>query len=621
MEDLFGGSLKSRQGFSSAYMNEFNSSAFLTDMKAKGSGDPEIVPLSLSIDDWEQQTSSRSIFPALVRSNDFMEVISMASVGRLTSVAKGGFADTTEDEGEPGTSVEMASKMTSAGTLMTKEERKEGDVEWSVYKYYCQAGGWYWAIAFALFALIAQVLQLLGAYWLQWWGTVSIRRKDAGDPLNQERNLYWLEIYIILGCGSIAAYAVRSAALAIHRIGVSELLQKDLLQRSMKAPISFFDTTPLGRILNRFSSDLSTVDEELTQTISSVMNCVVQVLGAVAGVVGATKGTFLVLFAPLGFFYFRLQRYFRVGNTNVARLESVSRSPVYADFSQALAGISSIRAYKDQNRFIQQLEALVNANSIANITQQLFSQWLAVRLDLIGSLISFGIALLAIVAPGFIPAGFVAVGLSYSFQLTTYSRMFVLLSSQYEAQMNSVERIKEYVDTIPKEGLSTELHETQIPKDWPTKGMIEARNISMRYRLDSPLVLKGISFKINSKEKIGVTGRTGSGKSSLMVALFRIQELSEGNLFIDNLDIATIPLDILRKRLGIIPQDPVMFSATIRFNLDPFEEYSDEEIWNALQAVDMKDHIMSLSHRLQEEVSEGGDNLSSGQRQVWMIIV
>jgi ABC-type multidrug transport system fused ATPase/permease subunit len=181
--------------------------------------------------------------------------------------------------------------------------------------------------------------------------------------------------------------------------------------------------------------------------------------------------------------------------------------------------------------------------------------------------------------------------------------------------MNSVERIKHYIDTIPKEGLDTELHETQIPAEWPSKGEIEAKDLSLRYR-DGPLVLKNVNFRIKEKEKIGVAGRTGSGKSSLMVALFRIQELAEGKMFIDQLDISTVPLSVLRKKLGIIPQDPVMFSASVRFNLDPFREYPDAEIWSVLEAVNIKDHVLSLPKKLDEEVSEGGDNFSAGQRQV-----
>jgi ABC-type multidrug transport system fused ATPase/permease subunit len=511
---------------------------------------------------------------------------------------------------------EERKKDTLSHEIMTKEERQEGDVSWSVYKFYLKAGGVGWFVLFAFLALLAQLFQVLGAFWLQWWGTVAIRRENEGHPLGEKRNMYWLNIYTLFGCLSLIAYAIRSVFLAVHRIGTSELLHDKLLGATLQAPIAFFDTTPIGRILNRFSSDLVIVDEELTNTISSIANCTVQVLGAIGAIAGATKGTFLVLVVPLLFIYSYLQKYFRSGNTQVARLESISRSPIYADFSQALAGVSSIRAYRQENRFINDLERSVNLNSVPNIFQQLASNWLCIRLDFLGSLVSFFIALLAVTTTNFIPAGFLAVGLAYSFQLMTYLKFLVRHTANGEAQMNSVERIKYYIDTIPKEGhLPGELHETQIPASWPEKGTIEAKGCSMRYR-DGPLVLKNVSFHIQEKEKVGVAGRTGSGKSSLMVGLFRIQELAEGKLYIDNLDISAVPLHVLRKKLGIIPQDPVMFSASVRFNLDPFQQFSDEEIWTVLENTHIQEHVLSLPSQLEEEVSEGGDNFSAGQRQL-----
>ncbi len=159
------------------------------------------------------------------------------------------------------------------------------------------------------------------------------------------------------------------------------------------------------------------------------------------------------------------------------------------------------------------------------------------------------------------------------------------------------------------------MDESQIPADWPSQGVIEARDVHMRYR-DGPLVLKGLDFKVGSCEKIGVAGRTGSGKSSMMIGLFRIQELASGSITIDGIDIATVPLHRLRSKLGIIPQDPVMFSASVRFNLDPFNAYADGTIWEVLQAINLKDHVLSLPNKLAEEVAEGGDNFSAGQRQL-----
>jgi ATP-binding cassette subfamily C (CFTR/MRP) protein 1 len=217
---------------------------------------------------------------------------------------------------------------------------------------------------------------------------------------------------------------------------------------------------------------------------------------------------------------------------------------------------------------------------------------------------------------GFIPAGYLALGLSYSFQLTAYLKLLVKMSATGEAQMNSVERVLYYANHIPQEGGGPlEVDAKTIPSEWPANGVIEAQDVMMRYR-DGPLVLKGLNFKVASNEKVGVAGRTGSGKSSMMIGLFRMQELAGGSIAIDGIDIATVPLNRLRSKLGIIPQDPVMFSASVRFNLDPFNAYSDEQIWDVLQSINLKEHVRSLPNGLTEEVAEGGDNFSAGQKQL-----
>ena len=435
--------------------------------------------------------------------------------------------------------------------------------------------------------------------------------------------------------------------MAEHRMGASTILHKELLRTILCTSVAFFDTTPLGRILNRFSSDMQVIDENLSQTFSQLMNCYFAVIGSLGAVVGSTKGTFLLLLVPLVTLYFRLEKYFRKTNTAIARLESVSRSPIYADFSQVLGGISSVRAYDCEVRFVKQLEARVDKNSTIAICQQLCSQWLAIRLDVLGSFVTVFISALAgATGTTFIPASYVGLGLSFSFQLTQYLKFAVRMSALNEAQMNAVERVQYYLgNVLPEEANlidnkgdtfdsscccpSVDVRKNRevlnamrnqenlvIPDiSWPQQGKIQAKDVFMSYR-DGPLVLKGVSFEFESKEKVGVAGRTGSGKSSIMNALFRIEKLSEGSIFIDGLDIANVPLQILRSRLGIIPQDPVMFSASVRYNLDPLDNHTDEEVWNALEEVHMKETILSLPEKLNEAVTEGGENFSAGQRQL-----
>lgn len=503
-----------------------------------------------------------------------------------------------------------------SSNITSKEEQSEGDVPFRVYMKYIRAGGITTFAFMCLFVLIQQAFQVLSYFWLQYWGTRSDSAEQNNNDLSTSRNLWYLRIFALLSFLSLVANMIRALCLADHRIRTSSILHSNLLVNTLGGSIAFFDVTPIGRILNRFSSDMDVVDEQLAQTIAQLTSSFGSVLSAVGGIIGATKGFFMILLVPLVWFYFRVQKFFRKSNTAIARLEAISRSPIYADFSQALSGLSSLRAYGDQERFIDNLERSIDSNSIANVMQQLASSWLSLRLDLIGASVSFFIAALAAGASGFIPAGFVAVGLSYSFQLTSFLKFFLRMVSTFEANMSSIERIQYYVDSVPQEGLpDKELPLSEISKDWPQTGSIRGEKVDLRYR-DGPLVLKDLSFDIKPMEKIGVAGRTGSGKSSTMIAIYRMQELAGGAIYIDNVDISTIPLQLLRSKLGIIPQDPVMFSASVRFNLDPFLEHTDTEIWNILDSIHLKDHILSLPHKLEEYVAEGGDNFSAGQRQV-----
>ena len=525
-----------------------------------------------------------------------------------------------EPEGEGGNQIPPSKAMAELEEKITKiisiEEKREGSVSSETYNYYIRAGGIFFFIAIIVFSTANQALVLLANFWLAHWGTVANDAALRGEPLSSNRNLFYLDQFALLSMCGVAAMIIRSVFIAELRIGTSVVLHEGILRATLDAPVAFFDVTPIGRVLNRFSSDMLTVDEELSQTVQQLSNSSFATLGAIAGIAGATNGTFLVLLIPMIFFYGRMQRFFRKSNTAIARLESVSRSPIYADFSQALNGISTIRAYKDQRRFVEQLEHRVNTNTTAAMMLQVGSQWLAVRLDFFGSTISLFIAIIAVATQKshFISAGLLALGLTYSFSLTNFLKFAVRISAQLEAQMNSVERIKYYADNIvseePDKGKNPDL-----PEDWPQQGNIVAKDIYMRYR-DGPMVVKGVSFQVSGGEKVGIAGRTGSGKSSLMVALFRIQELASGQIFIDGIDCSSVPLQLLRSKLGIIPQDPVMFSASVRFNLDPFNEHTDMEVWDALRSVNMDQHVSSLPGKLEEMVAEGGDNFSVGQRQL-----
>lgn len=507
--------------------------------------------------------------------------------------------------------------------LITIEELATGNVDIGIYSAYIKAGGVGFAAILVFLMTCVQAFSLGSNFYLTYWSSKSSDREDSGNKISNKTNLEYMMIFTALSVGGIICLLLRGFVLAQVQLNASLKLHTGLLNSILAAPVSFFDVTPLGRVVNRFSSDMNVVDEVISGSISQATNSLFGVMGALVAIAMATNGILAVLLIPLSFMYYDIQKTFRKTNTTIARLESITRSPIYADFSEILGGLTTIRAFREQNVFMKKIEAAVDKNTAPLILQSQAGFWLGIRLDAMGSVITFFVAFLAVgcdtflsqyLGDNFISAGYLALGLTYSFSLTASLKFCIRVAAQLEAQMNSVERIKHYSENIDQDEDTIGVTAT-LPVGWPTQGRVEGRNVEMRYR-DGPLVLRGLNFVVEQGQKIGVAGRTGSGKSSLMNALFRMEKLNSGSILIDGVDTKNVPLRILRSRLGIIPQDPVMFSASVRFNLDPFSTHTDAELWDILDRVDMKNHVMSLPNLLQEEVAEGGDNFSAGQRQL-----
>ena len=364
------------------------------------------------------------------------------------------------------------------------------------------------------------------------------------------------------------------------------------------------------------------IDQQLTQSLGQGFSTIFSVLGAIGAIIAATKGTFLIPLIPIGYIYWNIQKWFRKTSTELQRVNSIANSPIFADFSQTLSGTSTIRAYGEQDRFFKQcMQSFDNMNS-SYMLVQLTNYWLGLRLDILGGLIGAFIGGLAVatISSNFIPAEWLGLALSYSIEVTGFLKHGVRMIATVEAEMNSVERVLFYSRNIESEAPAEILGKDPEKGAWPTKGEIEIKNASMRYR-EGPLVLKDISLTVKGGEKIGVVGRTGSGKSSLMIVLFRISEIEKdgGKILIDGVDIGGIGTAALRLNLSIIPQDPVMFSNSLRYNLDPFGEVSDEQLWEVLKKVELYEDISALPSGLDEQVAEGGENFSQGQRQLLCI--
>eukprot|EP00529_Nitzschia_sp_RCC80_P007056 CAMPEP_0113524496 /NCGR_PEP_ID=MMETSP0014_2-20120614/46247_1 /TAXON_ID=2857 /ORGANISM="Nitzschia sp." /LENGTH=1530 /DNA_ID=CAMNT_0000422611 /DNA_START=90 /DNA_END=4685 /DNA_ORIENTATION=- /assembly_acc=CAM_ASM_000159 len=467
-----------------------------------------------------------------------------------------------------------------------------------------------------------RTFEIMSTFWLSKWAADMQAAEARGEPFSVGETNFYVAIYALFGLLGIFGLGFRGIFIAIHRLKASQQLHDGLTDSVLSAPVSFFDVTPIGRILNRFAADMDKVDLELTQTISQGTTTIFNVLGALGAIAAATKGTFVVLLIPLGCMYYLVQKWFRKSSTELQRVTSVSNSPIFADFSQTLSGTSTIRAYGVQTGFFNQCKNSFDNMNASYILVQLCSYWLALRLDVMGGLIAMFVGAVAVgtLPYGFIPAGFLGLALTFSIEVTSYLKFGVQMIARLEADMSSVERILYYTDKIEPEAPPDVPDKDPPEGTWPTSGQIEFNSASMRYR-DGPLVLKELTLTVNAGEKIGVCGRTGSGKSSLMIALFRISEIEKdgGSIVIDGVNTGEIGTAALRLNLSIIPQDPVMFSNTVRYNLDPFASASDEELWDVLKKVKMGEAIATLPKGLDEEVAEGGENFSQGQRQLLCI--
>ncbi|NWW72978.1 MRP3 protein, partial [Climacteris rufus] len=420
-------------------------------------------------------------------------------------------------------------------------------------------------------------------------------------------------VYAALGLLQGLIVLICSFTLAMGGINAARTLHAALLENKFHTPQSFYDTTPTGRIINRFSKDIYVIDEVIPPTILMFLGTFFTSLSTMIVIIASTP-LFAVVIVPLAILYFFVQRFYVATSRQLKRLESVSRSPIYSHFSETVSGASVIRAYRRVKAFVDISDLKVDENQRSYYPGIVSNRWLGIRVEFVGNCIVLFAALFAVVGRNSLNAGLVGLSVSYALQVTLSLNWMVRMTSELETNIVAVERIKEYSETETEAPWIIE--GKRPPEDWPSKGELEFVNYSVRYRKGLDLVLKGLNLQVHGGEKIGIVGRTGAGKSSMTLCLFRILEAVKGEIKIDGVNISEIGLHDLRSRLTIIPQDPVLFSGTLRMNLDPFNKYSDEEIWKALELSHLKRFVSSQPSMLEYECSEGGENLSVGQRQL-----
>uniref|UniRef100_A0A1Q3FS39 ABC-type glutathione-S-conjugate transporter n=2 Tax=Culex tarsalis TaxID=7177 RepID=A0A1Q3FS39_CULTA len=492
-----------------------------------------------------------------------------------------------------------------ADKLIDEEKSEIGNVEWKVYRHYVKSIGISFSITTVISSLLYQTFSVGSNLWLSKWSMDQNNDTSVRDT--------YLSVYAALGVGHAFASFLCDLIPLLGAWKAAVYLHNHLLSSILRLPLSFFDTTPTGRILSRFSKDIDVLDNTLPQTVSALFYYGFELMTTLAVIIFATP-IFAAAIVPIGILYYLVQRVFVATSRQLRRLESVSRSPIYSHFGESIQGTQTIRAYGVQERFIGLSEAHVDFNQVCKFPSMIANRWLAVRMEGLGNFIVLFVALFAVWGRESMSPGMIGLSILYALQITQTLNWLVRMTSEFETNIVAVERIKEYGET--KQEAPWELQNSTLPRDWPEQGRVEFQDFQLRYRDGLDLVLKGISFTVEAGEKIGIVGRTGAGKSSLTLALFRIIESAGGKIIIDGQDISQLGLHALRSRLTIIPQDPVMFSGTMRLNLDPLNVHSDEEIWTALEHAHLKAFVKALPAGINHEVSESGENLSVGQRQL-----
>ncbi|XP_077590459.1 multidrug resistance-associated protein 1 [Stigmatopora nigra] len=496
---------------------------------------------------------------------------------------------------------------TDAGKLTVGDKAGTGRVKLSVFWSYLKAIGILLSCFGLLLFLVHNVLSLLSNYWLSLWTDDPVI--NGTQPMREMR----LGVYGALGLSQGVAVFGYSLSMSIGGILASRYLHQSMLYNVLRSPMTFFEQTPSGNLVNRFAKEMDTIDTLIPSILKMFMGSMFNVIGSCIVILIATP--YVAIIIPfLGLLYFFVQRFYVASSRQLKRLESVSRSPIYTHFNETLLGTSVIRAFGEQERFIRESDRRVDHNQKAYYPSIVANRWLAIRLEFVGNCIVSSAALFAVMARENLSPGIMGLAISYALQLTASLTWLVRMSSDVETNIVAVERVKEYSDTEKEAEWKQETSSTS-PR-WPTEGCIEFRNYGLRYRHDLDLAIRNITVNISGGEKVGIVGRTGAGKSSLTLGLFRIIEAAEGQILIDKINIAKLGLHELRSRITIIPQDPVLFSGSLRMNLDPFESYSDEDVWRSLEFSHLKNFVSGLPDKLNHECSEGGENLSVGQRQL-----
>uniref|UniRef100_A0A2K6SMC4 ATP-binding cassette sub-family C member 8 n=1 Tax=Saimiri boliviensis boliviensis TaxID=39432 RepID=A0A2K6SMC4_SAIBB len=492
---------------------------------------------------------------------------------------------------------------------------QRAEIPWRACAKYLSSAG-ILLLSLLVFSQLLKHMVLVGIdYWLAKWTDSALTLTPAARncSLSQECALdqtVYAMVFTVLCSLGIVLCLVTSVTVEWTGLKVAKRLHRSLLNRIILAPMRFFETTPLGSILNRFSSDCNTIDQHIPSTLECLSRSTLLCVSALA-VISYVTPVFLVALLPLAIVCYFIQKYFRLASRDLQQLDDTTQLPLLSHFAETVEGLTTIRAFRYEARFQQKLLEYTDSNNIASLFLTAANRWLEVRMEYIGACVVL-IAAVTSISNSLhreLSAGLVGLGLTYALMVSNYLNWMVRNLADMELQLGAVKRIHGLLKTEAEsyEGL---LAPSLIPKNWPDQGKIQIQNLSVRYDSSLKPVLKHVNALISPGQKIGICGRTGSGKSSFSLAFFRPAVTAFPS---------KLPLHTLRSRLSIILQDPVLFSGTIRFNLDPERKCSDSTLWEALEIAQLKLVVKALPGGLDAIITEGGENFSQGQRQLFCL--
>ncbi|KAK3857649.1 hypothetical protein Pcinc_036112 [Petrolisthes cinctipes] len=527
-----------------------------------------------------------------------------------------------------------AYKGSGKGKLTTEETRMSGSVSGKVYLTFIKvSGGWCLASIILLAIIIFTLTRMFNAIWLKTWldegdGLLDERKQNATLNLNQtlsdeemvgyvtDNPLLWMyqvvygtSFFLLLITGIIKGIGVTFRVLA----GASKL-HKAMFESILRSPMRFFDTTPTGRILNRFSRDLDELDVRVPFFLEFLLQGMLFVMGQIILVCFIYVWFTIPLIIIAGLF-FLIDIFLNAGVRELKRLDNTLKSPVTQHIAASINGLSVIRTFDKERLFTNRMYNYLDKHSVSLLVFRLSNRWFTYRMDLMAVLATLTVTIICVFTKGVVSTASAGLALSTLNGVCVFIPFLMRMKSEFQSRITSVERIIEYAYDLESEA-PREIPSTKPSGNWPPHGAIELKDVKLRYRPDLPLVLHGITASIKAGEKIGIVGRTGAGKSSLISTLLRLSELDGGTVEVDGVDVSKLGLHTLRSSISVIPQDPVLFQGTIRYNLDPFNEHSDEAVWESLEQSHLKVAVSKLEHGLSSKVEAAGENFSVGERQL-----